>query len=244
MPDANEPRKDKSLLDIAAQAAADATRIATNPAEAVGAALIAGQSIKRTVEAVAFGSGGDAPEESLRRIGDEMLYQSWKAPDETSREHPAFRHILGEITPDEARVLRFLAVAGPQPSIDVRTNTLFGIGSQRLAAGVNFIADMAGCAYPARGNRYLGNLNRLGLIRFSSEPVDDFRRYALLDAHPDAVAATKRGVRTIAKYRSVYLSVFGTEFCAECFTLDDYDGGGWADRDRRDSYWGKGPRLP
>lgn len=180
---------------------------------------------------------------SLRQRGDALLYRSWNAADQARREHPAFERILGELTPDEARILRFLAVAGPQPSIDIRTHTPFGIGSQRLAAGISFIADMAGCAWPHRSRHYLGNLNRLGLVRFSTEPVQDFRRYYLLDAHPDAVAAMNRAKRTIAVYRSIYLSVFGEEFCEACFTTDGYNAGGWSHHDSGDIYWGKGPRL-
>ncbi|NMN98237.1 Abi-alpha family protein [Antrihabitans stalactiti] len=180
----------------------------------------------------------------LKRRGDELLYRSWSAAAQANREHPAFDHILSELTPDEARILRFLAVAGAQPSIDIRTNTLFGIGSQRIAAGISFVADMAGCAWPDRAKHYLGNLNRLGLVRFSDEPVVDFRRYYLIEAHPEAVAAMHRVKRAISVYRSIYLSVFGMQFCEEAFTLEGYDAGGWAHRDRGDLYWGKGPRLP
>ena len=85
---------------------------------------------------------------------------------------------LCEDPPDEARILRFLAVAGPQPAIDIRTKTPFGVGSERLAGGINLIAEMAGCTWPKRDRHYLANLNRLGLVRFSEEPVTDRRTSA------------------------------------------------------------------
>lgn len=73
-------------------------------------------------------------EPDLREVGDAILKGSWQ-PDGEARGAPAFASMLRSLTGDEARILRFLAVAGPQPAVDVRTRTPFGIGSERLAAG-------------------------------------------------------------------------------------------------------------
>ncbi|MFI5497850.1 Abi-alpha family protein [Nocardia asteroides] len=183
--------------------------------------------------------------EDLKAMGDAMITEGWDSAQQPRDLHPSFVPILHDLTPDEARILRFLAVAGPQPAIDIRTKAPFGIGSQRLADGINMIAYMAGCALPERDHHYLGNLSRLGLVRFSTEPVADFRRYAFLEAQPSAQAAYKSvKMRAISSYRSIYLSVFGKQFCDACFVLGDYTGGGWASDDRGDVYLGKGPRLP
>ncbi|MFE3542688.1 Abi-alpha family protein [Nocardia sp. NPDC059177] len=183
--------------------------------------------------------------EDLKAMGDAMITEGWDSAQQPRDLHPSFVPILHDLTPDEARILRFLAVAGPQPAIDIRTKTPFGIGSQRLADGITMIAYMAGCAIPERDHHYLGNLSRLGLVRFSTEPVADFRRYAFLEAQPAAQAAYKSvKMHAISSYRSIYLSVFGKQFCEACFVLDDYTGGGWASDDRGDIYLGKGPRLP
>ncbi|MFC4373442.1 Abi-alpha family protein [Nocardia halotolerans] len=187
----------------------------------------------------------DIDAEELKTLGDAMITEGWDSAQQPREVHPSFVPILHDLTPDEARILRFLAVAGPQPAIDIRTKAPFGIGSQRLADGINMIANMAGCAMPERDHHYLGNLNRLGLVRFSSEPVADFRRYAFLEAQPAAQAAYKSvKMRAISQYRSIFLSVFGVQFCDACFVLGDYTGGGWATDDRGDVYIGKGPRLP
>ncbi|WP_194828269.1 Abi-alpha family protein [Nocardia sp. XZ_19_231] len=183
--------------------------------------------------------------DDLKAMGDAMITEGWDCAQQPRDLHPSFVPILHDLTPDEARILRFLAVAGPQPAIDIRTKAPFGIGSQRLADGINMIAAMAGCALPDRDHHYLGNLSRLGLIRFSTEPVADFRRYAFLEAQPPAQAAYKSvKMRAISSYRSIYLTVFGKQFCHACFVLGDYTGGGWASDDRGDIYLGKGPRLP
>ena len=173
-------------------------------------------------------SGRHTSYRNLRAAGDHLLRLSLDTESQPRDEHPAFARILEELAPDEARILRFMALSGPQPAIDVRTKTPFMVGSERIAGGINMIADMAGCTYPDRNQQYLANLNRLGMIRFSEEQVEDPRRYSFLEAQPvtmDAMARTKKA-RTV--YRSIYLSLFGRQFCEVCFTLDDgYDAGGW-----------------
>ena len=180
----------------------------------------------------------------IKKVGNEMLRKSAYAQSQPKDEHPAFAAMLASITPDEARILRFLAVAGPQPSLDVRTKTPFGIGSERLAGGMNMIADMSGCSYTDRDHEYLANLNRLGLVRFSQEPVADFRRYSLIEAQPKVAEAMAKATKAATVYRSIYLSLFGQQFCEACFDLDGYDAGGWADDDRGDKILGKGTPKP
>lgn len=134
-------------------------------------------------------------EVDLEHQGEELLRDSWEDDLTPRDEHPAFQLILRSISPDEARILRFLSVAGAQPSLDLRTKTPFQVGSQRIAGGINMIPNMAGCTWLDRDQQYLANLNRLGLIRFSEEPVDDFRRYSLLTAQPRALEALSGRLR-------------------------------------------------
>ena len=57
---------------------------------------------------------------SLRERGAELLDRSrdvWHEDDG----HPAYARILGDLAPDEARVLMLLVRSGPQPSVDVRS---------------------------------------------------------------------------------------------------------------------------
>lgn len=185
-----------------------------------------------------------ASEQDLRAIGTAMLKGSWQTANQARTEHPSFALMLQSLTPDEARILRFLAVAGPQPAIDIRTKTPFGVGSERLAGGINLIAEMAGCTWPERDRHYLANLNRLGLVRFSEEPVTDRRRYAFIEAQPKATEPMERVKKAVTIYRSIYLSLFGQQFAEICFDLEGYDAGGWASDDRGDKIIGKGARQP
>jgi hypothetical protein len=163
----------------------------------------------------------------LRAQGDELL-RRLSDPDRPPRkEHPAFARILRELLPDEARILRFMALAGPQPAIDVRTKTPLGVGSELIASGISLVAEMSGCANPDQNQEYLANLVRLGMIYFSDEQVEDPRRYSFVEAQPVASAAMARAKKASTVYRSIRITQFGLQFCDVCFTLDGYDAGGW-----------------
>jgi hypothetical protein len=155
----------------------------------------------------------------LRTRGAELLSQSadvWFTEDV----HPAYERMLGELAPDEARILRFLATDGPQPAIDVRTGRPFGIGSELIAGGLSMIGLRAGVRSLARTNAYQNNLFRLGLIWFSREEVDPVR-YQVVEVQPDVAAAVKEAGR-MAKIvrRSIHLTPFGEDFCRTCLPLD------------------------
>lgn len=139
--------------------------------------------------------------------------------------HPAFARILSEITPDEARILRFLYLHGPQPAIDVRTNRPLGIGSQLVAGGLNMIGEHAGCRNVEWIHQYLTNLYRLGMVEFSKEQVSNPQRYQLVEAQPKVTDARKhagRWPRTV--HRSIHLNSFGEEFCRTCLPMDGLPG--------------------
>ena len=153
--------------------------------------------------------------EMLQARGAELLYRSadvWYTEDV----HPAYERILGEMAPDEARILRFLAAEGPQPSIDVRTGRPFGIGSELIAGGLSMIGLRSGVRDLGRANAYQNNLFRLGLIWFSREEVDP-SRYQVVEVQPDVAAAIKAAGRVprIVR-RSIHLTPFGEDFCRTC----------------------------
>ncbi|MGH3761998.1 Abi-alpha family protein [Actinophytocola sp.] len=134
--------------------------------------------------------------------------------------HPAYDRILGELTPDEARILRFLSKEGPQPTVDVRTSRPLGIGSVLIEAGLSMIGRQAGVRNLSRTNAYLNNLFRLGLVWFSREEVEP-SRYQVVEVQPEvqaAMAKAGRAPRTVR--RSIHLTPFGEDFCHTCLPLD------------------------
>jgi hypothetical protein len=165
-------------------------------------------------------SDGDAVSgEALRRRGAELLRQSADV-DFQEDAHPAYARILGDLAADEGRILRLLATEGPQPSVDVRSGWLpFNLSSELIAPGLTMIGAEAGCRNPDRVPAYLNNLERLGLVWFSREPVSDTLRYQVLEAQPDVTEAMRDG-HTSTVRRSIHLTPFGEDFCKLVLPLD------------------------
>jgi abortive infection alpha-like protein len=138
--------------------------------------------------------------------------------------HPAYERILGEISPDEGRILRLLA-KGPQPAVDVRTSTPLNIGSELIEPGLTLIGGEAGTRHSDRVPAYLNNLFRLGLVWFSREAIKDRSRYQLLEAQPDVIEALKDAGRGKTIRRSVHLTPFGIDFCNVVMPAEDSPGG-------------------
>jgi hypothetical protein len=156
--------------------------------------------------------------QSLRERGEELLRRSADVEYEEDT-HPAYDRILTQLAPDEARILRLLAVDGPQPSVDVRAG--LPMISQLVAPGRSMIGAEAGCRHPDRVPSYLNNLYRLGLIWFSREPVKEHLRYQVLEAQPDVLEAMRKGGRTARTVRrSILLTPFGKDFCEVCLPLE------------------------
>ena len=170
-----------------------------------------------------------APWLRVERADRRTLQQMYDALIENSNDvrhheenHPAYVRVMQELTPDEARILRLLAVNGPQPSLDVRTAGTFGFGSRLVKPGVTMIGAHAGCQEPSRVPSYLNNLNRLGLVWFSREMIGDVNSYALLEAQPDVLGAAEElgGKNKIRNtLRSIELTAFGRNLCALCGLL-------------------------
>jgi len=169
------------------------------------------EASRRTERAVAA--------ESLRDRGAELLRQSADVRYEEDA-HPAYDRILGELAPDEGRILRFLSLEGPQPAVDVRAGRVPVVSSQLVAPGLSMIAAGAGCRYVDRVPAYLNNLYRLGLIWFSRESLEDPLRYQVLEAQPDVIEAMRKQGRSKTVRRSIHLTPFGEDFCTVCLPLN------------------------
>lgn len=163
---------------------------------------------------------GEVPETVALRIKGALLLRTAADVDAEDDAHPAYARILTELVPDEGRILRLLATDGPQPTVDVRATNLIGISSDLVAAGLNMVAATAAVSHADRAPAYLNNLERLGLVWFSSEPVEAPGAYQVLEAQPDVIEAIKRAARARTTQRSIVLTPFGRDFCDVCLPLD------------------------
>lgn len=157
----------------------------------------------------------DADREPLRERWEDLVERSTEV-EQAEALHPAFADILGHLHPDEARILRLLATAGPQAAVDVRNWRPLGIGSHVVAPGLTMIGRHAGCMHVDRVPAYLANLFRLGLIWFSHDAVPELAAYQVLEAQPQVTEALKQAGRGTTVRRSVRLTPFGKQFCLAC----------------------------
>jgi hypothetical protein len=165
-----------------------------------------------------------ATQAALRERGAELLRRSAELDLDDEDAHPAYARMLGELAPDEARILRLLVIEGPQPSVDVRTSGPIGMLKDELVApGLNMIGMEAGVRHPVRVKRYLDNLYRLGLVWFSREEIGDQTRYQVLEAQPEVTEAMAEVKRSRTVRRSIHLTPFGEDFCGTCLPLDSVE---------------------
>jgi hypothetical protein len=86
---------------------------------------------------------------------------------------------------------------------------------------MNMIGEHAGLRNLERIEQYLTNLNRLGLIDFSREPVSNPNRYQVIEAQPKTITALKSAGRSPKLVqRSILLTSFGEEFVRTCLPLN------------------------
>ena len=157
--------------------------------------------------------GSIAVRKAISKLGTPAVARSRDVWQE-DEEHPAYARILGDLAPDEARVLMLLLRSGPQPSVDVRTGGPVGrVHSQLIAPGLTMIGARAGCRYVERVPAYLNNLHRLGLVWFSREQLTDPMEYQVLEAQPDVLAALHAQRFSKVVRRSIHLTPFGDDFC-------------------------------
>lgn len=157
--------------------------------------------------------------ERLADRGQRLLSKSAEVGREESF-HPAFPSILEQVAPDEARILRLLATEGDQPAVDVHDEGYVPLQSTTVAESLTMLGSDAGCRHTDRTPTYLQNLERLGLVETLEDPVDDLKRYQVLEAQPHVEEARDAARRPKSDYGSVRLSELGFEFCETCFSID------------------------
>lgn len=122
--------------------------------------------------------GVDANEQLRRRFRD-LLARSSDVTDDYGE--PALLEIVQQMSPDEARLLKFLSDEGPTPYIDLMRTSVVGTGADAVLYHLSMAAPRAGCRHPERSQAYLENLRRLGLIALPKAELDDHPDYQLLE---------------------------------------------------------------
>ena len=220
-----DPDTAGELVTEVARDVAEATRTVSDVARAVSAGVPLPKALLDatvSLSSVVLADSGQPKEvepqqKSLRERGEELLERSRDVWNDDDEGHPAYDRILGDLAPDEARILLLLLRGGPQPSVDVRTGGPVGMVSSALVApGMSMIGARSGCRHPEEVPAYLNNLFRLGLIWFSREQLEDPMEYQVVEAQPDVLEAMSSVRFPKVVRRSIHLTPFGVGFCRAC----------------------------
>lgn len=137
------------------------------------------------------------------------------------RAHPGFVDMIKNMSPDEARIMKFLATSEDQPLINVKAVLKDG-GFQILRRHVSLIGVKANCEHAPLAAIYLDNLVRLGLIEiptFSRITADE--PYSEIEEHPEFKSilddSMKNPTYTIEVERILlFVTDLGKQFIRSC----------------------------
>ncbi|MPZ63032.1 MAG: DUF4393 domain-containing protein [Propionibacteriales bacterium] len=153
---------------------------------------------------------------TLHERGEALLTRSTEVT--STEEHPAFAHILTELAPDEARIIRLVANEGPRPLIDVYLTNTFSRKTRQVLGHFSLVGEEAGALHPEMTPVYIDNLLRHGICRIANYRVGNFEEYGLLEAQPAVRELPGRmgRERVKIKKRSLHLTGFGEAFYETC----------------------------
>jgi hypothetical protein len=105
------------------------------------------------------------------------------------RAHPGFVDMIKNMSPDEARIMKFLATSGSQPLVNVRATQKEGGGFTIVHRHLSLIGIKAACDHVPLSATYLDNLVRLGLIEIPSmRRIKSNDPYKEIEDYPDVLS--------------------------------------------------------
>jgi hypothetical protein len=157
--------------------------------------------------------------DALAKRGAQLISQSAEVGRDESV-HPAFGSIIQQLSTDEARILRVLAVDGPQGVVDIYDRQYLPPKKWRVARNLTMLGRDAGCRTQRRTPVYIRNLRRLGVVEISEDPIDELKRYEVIEAQSHVEQARTRAKRARTEYKRLQLTDLGVEFCELCFPFE------------------------
>ncbi|ERH10580.1 MAG: hypothetical protein J07HX64_02357 [halophilic archaeon J07HX64] len=157
--------------------------------------------------------------DALAERGAQLISQSAEVGRDESV-HPAFGSIIQQLSTDEARILRVLAVDGPQGVVDIYDRQYLPPKKWRVARNLTMLGRDAGCRTQRRTPVYIRNLRRLGIVEISEDPIDELKRYEVIEAQSHVEQARTRAKRARTEYKRLQLTDLGVEFCELCFPFE------------------------
>ena len=182
-------------------------RIQTPPANVAGPAL---EALRYT-----------GHQEALREMYANLLANSMDLAT-VSNAHPAFVDIIKNLAPDEARILKTLAMRSDFPLVDINVSEKDNPGYNVVLRNVTLVGMESGCQHQNLSTKYLDNLCRLGILEVPSmiSYVDESCYKALEDLpHVQRIkeSLTSDGKHSVqVRHKIARLTDFGRLFVAAC----------------------------
>jgi hypothetical protein len=137
------------------------------------------------------------------------------------RAHPGFVDMIKNMSPDEARIMRFLAGSGDQPLINIKL--VMNESGHFVVANrhVSLIGLKAGCEHPPLAANYLDNLVRLGLVELPERFLVNDAIYEEIENHQQIKQireqlAAREGARVEIERKKIELTDLGKQFIRAC----------------------------
>lgn len=160
-------------------------------------------------------------EEVLRELYANLLAASMDVKT-VSMAHPSLVEIIKQLTPDEARLLKFFSTAVTLPIISVQAHIVGEPGGfVEVLTNFSLFGRDAGCEHPHLVPAYLDNLARLGLIQVPDKWYVGEGAYQELENHPSVVEAKEQidgqeGRRAEIDKKFVEITHLGQQFIDAC----------------------------
>ena len=137
-----------------------------------------------TVEALRFAGG--TPE--LRELFANLLATAIDA--ETARDaHPSFVDTIRQLSPDEARILKYMRSEGYEPIVNLERKTKGAISTKNMVRYFSLLGRNAGLEHGELSAQYIDNLCRLGLCEVPpGTHISIEAAYEPVEEHPDVVS--------------------------------------------------------
>ena len=164
-----------------------------------------------------------ADNEELRNMYANLLANSMTAVVKDGV-HPSFVEIIKQISPDEAKLMRYFSANGVAPIISVRCHNSMRVGVEVIRNFSN-VGEVSGCEQPLDIVKCFDNLERLGLL-YKAEASSFLTNKALyeeLRQHPFVLAKIEETMNAQDDYKEIQyvesfitLTDFGKGFCKIC----------------------------
>ena len=139
--------------------------------------------------------------------------------------HPAFVEIIRQLTPDEARIIKYIFERMYLPIITVRVNLPEKGGGFDYYSDFSNVAEITECQFQNLTPQYLGNICRLGLAEFHRNTyIADEAMYRPLESHKVILELKKQIQKQFQSEAGIVrehvgITEWGRQFCKACVML-------------------------